>query len=135
MSKLEAGKRYTKYKTATGEITGEFGASDPNQPFSNFVGSDESYIEGSYDNTKFKISDGKAVSIGTAKLREQAIAEMKSERADKLLRSDWTQGADSPLSDSKKAEWATYRQALRDLPTTHAKILTIDNVTWPEEPS
>ena len=135
MSKLETGKRYTKYKTATGEITGEFGASDPNQPFSNFVGSDESYIEGSYDNTTFKISDGKAVSIGTAKLREQAIAEMKSERADKLLKSDWTQGADSPLSDSKKAEWATYRQALRDLPTTHAKILTIDNVTWPEEPS
>lgn len=135
MSKLEAGKRYTKYKTATGEITGEFGASDPNQPFSNFVGSDESYIEGSYDNTKFKISDEKAVSIGTAKLREQAIAEMKSERADKLLKSDWTQGADSPLSDSKKTEWATYRQALRDLPTTHAKILTIDNVTWPEEPS
>jgi len=135
MSKLEAGKRYTKYKTATGEITGEFGASDPNQPFSNFVGSDESYIEGSYDNTKFKISDEKAVSIGTAKLREQAIAEMKSERADKLLKSDWTQGADSTLSDSKKAEWATYRQALRDLPTTHAKILTIDNVTWPEEPS
>lgn len=135
MSKLEAGKRYTKYKTATGEITGEFGASDSNQPFSNFVGSDESYIEGSYDNTKFKISDGTAVSIGTAKLREQAIAEMKSERADKLLKSDWTQGADSPLSNSKKAEWATYRQALRDLPTTHAKILTIDNVTWPEEPS
>ena len=23
---------------------------------------------------------------------------------------------DSPLSDSKKAEWATYRQQLRDLP-------------------
>ena len=31
-----------------------------------------------------------------------------------LLQScDWTVGVDSPLSDSKKAEWATYRQALR----------------------
>ena len=135
MSNLVAGKRYTKYKTATGEITGEFGTSDSNQPFSNFVGSDESYIEGSYDGEIFKISDGKAVSVGIAKRREQAIAEMKSERAAKLLESDWTQGADSPLSDTKKAEWATYRQALRDLPTTHAKILTIDNVVWPEEPS
>lgn len=135
MSNLVGGKRYTKYKTATGEITGEFGTSDSNQPFSNFVESDESYIEGSYDSEMFKISDGKAVSIGIAKRREQAIAEMKSERTAKLLESDWTQGADSPLSDTKKAEWATYRQALRDLPTTHAKILTIDNVVWPEEPS
>lgn len=135
MSNLIAGKRYTKYKTATGEITGEFGTNDSNQPFSNFVGSDESYIEGSYDSEIFKISDGKAVSIGIAKRREQAIAEMKFERAEKLLESDWTQGADSPLSDAKKTEWATYRQALRDLPTTHAKILIIDNVVWPEEPS
>jgi len=135
MSNLVAGKRYTKYKTATGEITGEFGTNDPNQPFSNSVGEDESYIEGSYGAAVFKISDGKAVSIGVAKRREQAIAEMKSERAAKLLESDWTQGADSPLSSSKKTEWATYRQALRDLPTTHTKILTIDNVIWPEEPS
>ena len=33
-----------------------------------------------------------------------------------LSSSDWTQAADSPLSDAKKAEWATYRQQLRDLP-------------------
>ena len=59
------------------DYTKNFGASDNNQPFSNFVGSDESYIEGSYDGEMFKISDGKAVSIGIAKRREQAIAEMK----------------------------------------------------------
>lgn len=35
-----------------------------------------------------------------------------------LLVSDYTQGADSPLSDAKKTEWATYRQSLRDLPTS-----------------
>ncbi len=35
-----------------------------------------------------------------------------------LTECDWTQGADSPLSDSKKAEWATYRQELRDWPST-----------------
>ena len=33
-----------------------------------------------------------------------------------LKESDWTQMTDSPLSDEKKAEWAVYRQALRDLP-------------------
>ena len=32
-----------------------------------------------------------------------------------LMESDWTQMPDSPLSDSKKAEWATYRQKLRDI--------------------
>lgn len=43
------------------------------------------------------------------------------EKRDALLQKcDWTQAADSPLSTSKKAEWATYRQALRDLPNTLA---------------
>ena len=55
-------------------------------------------------------------------------------RNNKLTASDWTQMADSPLSDSKKAEWATYRQALRDLPDSHANIINIDDVVWPEEP-
>ena len=32
-----------------------------------------------------------------------------------LADSDWTQLVDSPLSSSKKTEWATYRQSLRDL--------------------
>jgi len=46
--------------------------------------------------------------------------------------SDWTQGADSPLSDSKKTEWATYRQALRDLPST--TYTAIDDIVWPSKP-
>ena len=33
-----------------------------------------------------------------------------------LLNSDWTQFTDSPLTDAKKTEWKTYRQALRDMP-------------------
>ena len=41
--------------------------------------------------------------------------ELIDKRNNKLKDSDWTQLPDSPLSDSKKAEWATYRQALRDL--------------------
>ena len=32
-----------------------------------------------------------------------------------LQNSDWTQLADAPLTAEKKAEWATYRQALRDI--------------------
>ena len=37
-------------------------------------------------------------------------------RNSKLRDSDWTQIPDSPLTAEKKAEWATYRQALRDIP-------------------
>jgi hypothetical protein len=37
------------------------------------------------------------------------------ERNDLLLKSDWTQGADSPLSDEMKLAWRAYRQALRDM--------------------
>ena len=41
------------------------------------------------------------------------------EKRNRLLAgSDWTQLPDNALTDSKKAEWATYRQALRDLPNT-----------------
>ena len=46
------------------------------------------------------------------------ISFAKAKRDALLAKTDWTQSADSPLSDAKKAEWATYRQALRDLPTS-----------------
>lgn len=44
--------------------------------------------------------------------------------------SDWTQLPDSPLSTEKKAEWATYRQALRDI--THEPDPF--NLQWPQPP-
>ena len=59
---------------------------------------------------------------------------MKAERRDRLYDSDWTQGEDSPLSTEKKAEWATYRQALRDLPDSHTNIIDTNDIVWPEEP-
>jgi hypothetical protein len=59
-------------------------------------------------------------------------ADMRERRNRRLLESDWSQYEDSPLSDSKKAEWATYRQALRDLPATSPNA---NAVTWPTEPA
>ena len=59
-------------------------------------------------------------------------------RNNKLFKSDWTQTIDSPLTESKKTEWATYRQALRDLPSTTKPSLDengqLTNVDWPDEP-
>lgn len=53
---------------------------------------------------------------------------LRSERDAKLQSSDWTQVPDAPVD---QAAWATYRQALRDLPEN-----TDDprQVVWPEEP-
>ena len=66
----------------------------------------------------------------------------------KLEASDWTQMADSPLTDSKKAEWATYRQTLRNIPNTlrsHSNYVDDTNShpddgsivawAWPTKPS
>ena len=62
------------------------------------------------------------------------MIEVKRYRSMKLQACDWTVGVDSPLSDSKKAEWQTYRQALRDLPANQPNV-SIRTVTWPTKPS
>jgi len=57
------------------------------------------------------------------------------ERRNNLLKAcDWTQGEDSPLTDSKKAEWATYRQALRDVPANNSSATVREDITWPTQP-
>jgi hypothetical protein len=58
----------------------------------------------------------------------------KRKRNALLLESDWTQFADSPLTDKKKAEWATYRQALRDLPQEYPNAISNDDIIWPTKP-
>ena len=57
---------------------------------------------------------------------------LREQRNKKLAESDWTQYNDSPMSDSKKTEWATYRQSLRDITSSSQSIFS---VTWPTEPS
>ena len=64
-----------------------------------------------------------------------AIALIRQRRNLMMKASDWTQGADSPLSDSQKAEWQTYRQSLRDIPSSYADETDMNNVIWPSEPS
>ena len=92
--------------------------------------SDESIIEGLYEAENYKIIEGEAV--------EQNISIWNSIRPIRntmLSESDWTQFPDSPLSDSKKTEWSTYRQQLRDLPSTYSSATSIDDVVFPTEPS
>jgi len=58
---------------------------------------------------------------------EQTIASNKPIRNAKLAECDWTQISDVNLTDDCKADFAAYRQALRD-----ADML---NPVWPEAPA
>ena len=58
---------------------------------------------------------------------------IRSNRDAKLRDSDWTQVADSPLTDEKKAEWATHRQELRDYPASASKVSELAGFPTPPE--
>ena len=92
----------------------------------------EKYIEGYYKPSDFIIQNEKAVEKepDSDEIRLKNI----SERNSLLKASDWTQLSDVSLSDDKIAEWKTYRQALRDLPT-HAKWPNLESGDWPTLPS
>ena len=65
---------------------------------------------------------------------------LRDERNFKIMETDKYGLADYPFSsDTKKQEWLTYRQALRDLPSNQTPQLDSDgmltNVTWPTEPT
>lgn len=57
--------------------------------------------------------------------------EVRRQRDDLLNKYEWTV-ASPDLTDDKKAEWKTYRQALRDLPAQSGFPW---DITWPTKPS
>ena len=64
----------------------------------------------------------------------------RDERNRRLVACDWTQGADSPLTAEKKAEWAAYRTTLRQItddiqanPTNYLNFT--QTVIWPSDPT
>ena len=61
----------------------------------------------------------------------------RGRRDSRLVESDWTQLPDSPLTSTKKTEWATYRQELRDLPEDLDDFDTafVSGSDWPTKPS
>ncbi len=59
---------------------------------------------------------------------ENQAKSIRSTRDEKLKATDWTQVDDAPVN---KAVWATYRQALRDVP---AQAGFPYDIAWPVEP-
>ena len=103
------------------------------------------YISGDCESdlSGVRLEDGSSLSFNfndvLAKKTELQNAEpmriLRFERNLKLAKTDWRASSDLTLS----SEWATYRQALRDLPSTATPTLdekgNLQNVTWPNEPT
>jgi len=104
------------------------------------AGDNEFVMEGIADDLIHMIIDGKVCNQPEpdqptdAELILIVQANVRARRNQRLLKSDWTQFSDSPLSDSKKEEWATYRQELRDITETYPDATSIDDIIWPTKP-
>lgn len=62
--------------------------------------------------------------------KDSAMANIRNTRNQLLNACDWTQAVDCTIA--KKTEWATYRQALRDLPSTITEPRTFS--AYPNNP-
>ena len=85
-----------------------------------------------YDDGEFvsvvQVAEMSAEEIQAAK--DSAMAQLRATRNALLLACDWTQITDCTIP--KKAEWTTYRQTLRDLPSTITEPRTFTD--WPHNP-
>lgn len=63
--------------------------------------------------------------------KDSAMAALRAHRNLLLSQSDWTQIPDCTLTN--KADWAAYRQALRDLPEIVSDARTFSD--WPHDPN
>ena len=68
------------------------------------------------------------ITIDAVKVMQSKAISVRAERNSLLAASDWTQVADTPVD---RAAWATYRQALRDVPDQTGFP---DAVAWPVAP-
>jgi len=127
---------YSLYTLSTGIINGNIDLqnTDNIQPYlldddGNVV---NGYVEGFYQAGRFKVVDNN-VTPYDAPL--DCVVWLREQRNILLKNTDWTQSNDSPLSDTKKQEWATYRQTLRDLPSQYNTNDNPKDVLFPSEPS
>ena len=73
----------------------------------------------------------------TALVNDEPARLLRVERDKRLKECDWRASSDLTISN----DWKTYRQALRDLPTSASPKLDseynldLTSVTWPTEPS
>ena len=93
----------------------------------------EACFEGAVQGEAETAYDGRNYLKGYAPEKSETLKakEIRYSRNALLSASDWTQLSDNVLSAEKRAQWALYRQFLRDIPEQSDFP---KNVTWPEKP-
>ena len=137
----------TIYDLATGKILRTIGVMRHADVDLNYDPASEAWVEGSFPASAFRVEAGAPVPLpeqppypatfDDATLQwvwneAASWADRRRKRDAKLAACDWTQIPDAPLSTAEKAAWATYRQALRDLPSNTTDPRT---PTWPALPA
>ncbi len=123
------------YSKADGLLA--FRVQSSNEPDLSSFPLDDFWIFDTYEDELTKCVDGVVQSLSETDINniygEKYLDDFREDRNQLLDKSDWTQMIDSPLSDSKKTEWQTYRQALRDMPSQES--FDPLNPSYPTEPS
>ena len=87
-----------------------------------------------------KVVNGVYIDLTEAELAQEVLdaeeydldmTRVRNPRDGQLRSTDWTQLGDAALGDHTAEEWATYRQALRDVPQTYSRV---SEVVWPLDP-
>ena len=110
----------------------------PNAEFS-MNGNDYSSIQ--WDSTDLNMPTEEEIQTKKLELENNLPIEiLRRERNILLMESDKYALPDYPhISETKRTEWLTYRQSLRDITTTQTPTLSLlgelQNVTWPTIPS
>ena len=84
------------------------------------------YVQG--ENKVYTVRVDSTTSYEQTALINSEWVNIRSQRNFKLKDTDWRASSDITMSDA----WKTYRQTLRDIPSTQSDPF---NITWPTEPS
>lgn len=103
----------------------------PDNMFDLQAGDGEFVIDGVADDATKRIIDGKIVDK-PIQVTYISIDEIRFQRDILIAKTDWTQLPDAPLTTAQKAQYKSYRTALRDLPQKYVNMQNIINVDYPQ---
>ena len=118
----------------------DYSVEEVDQDMDDFLASGHitSDMDGDYYHLKWDSSSKKVVGDDDAKdawILSQEWKRIRTQRNRLLSESDWTQGADSPLTTQQKSDWAVYRTSLRTLPEDQSSVTSYSDINWPTKPS
>jgi hypothetical protein len=116
--RLSDGTTKTDKETFTAEDLTDAGFTGPYTPPT--FDEDTEYLE--WNTVNLEYDKKNKYPTGQTMTDDQLWVALRTERTQRLIFSDWAVLEDSPLSDTKKSEYKTYRQQLRDLPSTVSDI-------------